>query len=52
MEISVEKTKCSIVGGNTSKPLAEFKLPDGPIKQVNSFKYLGCIIDAENDQAS
>ena len=52
MEISVKKTKCLIVGGNTNKPQSDFKLPDGPIEQVDSFNYLGCIIDTDNDQAS
>ena len=40
------------MGGNTSKPQSEFELPDGPIEQVNSFNYLGCIIDTDNDKAS
>ena len=52
MEISVKKIKCLIVGGNTNKPQSDFKLPDGPIEQVHSFNYLGCIIDTDNDQAS
>ena len=40
MEIEAKKTKCLIVGGNTSLPLSECKLPDGPKEQVNSFNYL------------
>ena len=51
MEISVKKIKCLIVSGNTNKPQSDFKLPDGPIEQTNSYNYLGCIIDTDNDQA-
>ena len=52
MEISVKKIKCLIVSGNTNKPQSDFKLPDGPIEQFNSFNYLGCVIDTDNDQAT
>ena len=52
MEISVKKIKCLIVSGNRNKPQSNFMLPDGPIKQINSFNYLGCIIDTGNDQSS
>ena len=48
IEIPVKSKKCLIVGSTTNKPL--FTLPGGPIEQVNGFKYLGRIIDADIDQ--